>query len=159
MNRSREKAALPLGRSSAPRGWAGLLARGLPYSLRLPIRRGFQVPGSKFRVPLRSSRFRVPGSRFVKSQAILKLGTWHLELGTFFQLGTWNTEPGTFISDSGVSQISTPLTVAGQQRPGPAPFRMRGRHRFPCFRLQRPSPARLRGIAYIYPTSEPLSRK
>jgi hypothetical protein len=60
MNRLREKAALPLGRSSAPRGWAGLLARGLPYSLRLPIR---QVPGSG------------------ATPTYLQPGTWNLHFG------------------------------------------------------------------------------
>src|SRR3990172_3244108 len=111
MNRLREKAALPLGRCSAPRGWAGLLARGLPYSLRLPIRPG--------------SRFRVPGFGFFNSLNP--------------QLETLNTKLETLVEDSGVSQISLPLTVAGQQRPGPAPTWVQDVTVFPVFRLHQTS--------------------
>jgi hypothetical protein len=120
MNRLREKAALPLGRSSAPRGWAGLLARGLPYSLRLPIP---GVPGSGFRV-----------SRFGFFNSLNP------------QLETLNTKLETLVEDSGVSQISTPLTVAGQQRPGPEPSQARDVTVFPVSAYSGPAPPDFAGL-------------
>src|SRR3990172_3541027 len=123
MNRLREKAALPLGRCSAPRGWAGLLARGLPYSLPLPIRPG--------------SRFRVPGFGFFNSLNP--------------QLETLNTKLETLVQDSGVSQISTPLTVAGQQRPGPEPSQARDVTVFPVSAYSGPAPPDFAGLHISIP--------
>ena len=110
MNRLREKAALPLGRSSAPRGWAGLLARGLPYSLRLPIR---QVPGSELR-----------SDSDVSSTWNLEHRTWNLHFGQW-RIADFNaayscgaaTAWSRTISDARTSPFSLfPLTAA-QPRP------------------------------------------
>lgn len=75
------------------------------------------------------------------------------------KLDTQNSQLETITLDSGVQQISTPLTVAGQQRPGPphsgyrtSPFSL-----FPP--SADPAPPDSGGARYIYPTLAQVSRK